>query len=219
MLSKIIYLLSIINSYIFCFKHLPFSVARKCPILIHWRVKVFVSKTASIKIKNPYKHAIKIGMWGGSYGISRGNITQFCIADNAQVFFNGQCCISKGCNIVARGNAVLNFGNHFFCNSNCKIFANKAIHFGDATLMGWNITILDSDGHQTIFNGSTQNSNKEIIINDHCWIGANSSILKGVILDKNTIIPYGSIIHKSTNGHTNTVFSNNVLKENIEWIN
>lgn len=218
MLSKIVYLLSVIYSYIFCFKYLPFSEAKKCPFLIHWRVKTFVSKTASIKLKNISKHSIKIGMWGRSYGISRGKVTQFCITDNAQIIFNGQCCISKGCNIVVRGNAILSFGNHFFCNSNCKILANKAIHFGDEILMGWNITILDSDGHQTIFNGSTQDSSKEIIINEHCWIGADSSILKGVILDKNTIIPYGSIIHKSTNGHTNTVFSNKVLKENIEWI-
>ena len=219
MISKTIHILSVIKSYIFCFKHLSFSEAKKCPILIHWRVKTYVSKKASIKIKSFSKYSIKIGMWGGSYGISCGNITQFKILDNAQVIFNGQCCISKGCNVVARGNAVLNFGNNFFCNSNCKILANKAIYFGDDTLMGWNITILDSDGHQTIYNGSTQNSNKEIIIKEHCWIGAESSILKGVLLDKNTIIPYGSIIHKSTNGYTNTVFSNKILKENIEWIN
>lgn len=219
MLSRIIYLLSVIRSYIFCFKHLPFSEAKKCPILIHWRVKTFISKTASIKIKDLSKHSIKIGIWGGSYGISHGKVTQFSIFDNAQVIFDGECTISKGCNIVARGSAVLNFGKHFFCNSDCKIFCNKAISFGDNTLMGWNITILDSDGHQTVFNGIYQNSNKEIIIHDHCWIGAESTILKGVELDKNTIIPYGAIIHKSTNGQYNTVFNNKVLKENIDWIN
>lgn len=114
MLSKIVYLLSVIYSYIFCFKYLPFSEAKKCPFLIHWRVKTFISKTASIKLKNISKHSIKIGMWGGSYGISRGKVTQFCITDNAQIIFNGQCCISKGCNIVVRGNAILSFGNHFF---------------------------------------------------------------------------------------------------------
>ena len=96
MLSKIVYLLSVIKSYIFCFRYLTFSEAKKCPILIHWRVKTFISKTASIKIKDGSKHSVKIGIWGGSYGISRGKVTQFSILDKAQVIFNGQCNISKG---------------------------------------------------------------------------------------------------------------------------
>ena len=218
MLSKIVYLLSVIKSYIFCFRYLTFSEAKKCPILIHWRVKTFISRTASIKIKDGSKHSVKIGIWAGSYGISRGKVTQFSILDKAQVIFNGQCNISKGCNVVARGNAVLSFGKHFFCNANCKILANKSISFGNDILMGWNVTMLDGDGHRTLFNEQKQDDCKEIFIADHCWIGADSTILKGVKLDKNTIVPYGSIIHKSTNGQTNTVFSNKVLKENMEWI-
>lgn len=219
MFSKLFYYISIIRSYLFCFKYLPFSIAKKCPILIHWRVKVYISPQASIKIYNIQKHSIKIGMWGGSYGLSKNSVTQFNLYDNAHIFFNGKCTISKGSNIVARGNSSLVFGENFFCNSGCKILANKAIYFGNDTLMGWNITILDSDGHQTVFKGKNQESSKEIYVDDHCWIGAESSILKGVRLDKNTIIPYGSVIHKSTNGCSNTVFNNKVLKEDIEWIN
>ena len=65
MLSKLIYFLSKIRSYAFCFKHLPYRQAKLCPILLHWRTKVYVAKCASIRIDNPQKYGIRIGIWGG----------------------------------------------------------------------------------------------------------------------------------------------------------
>ena len=69
------------------------------------------------------------------------------------VVFNGKTCISKGSNVVVRQGASLNFGGNFFCNANCNILANRGISFGDNVLMGWNITILDNDGHPTYWKG------------------------------------------------------------------
>lgn len=65
MLSKIILYLSKIRSYAFCFKHLPYRQASLCPILLHWRTKVYVSKDAEIVIAHPRKCGIRIGIWGG----------------------------------------------------------------------------------------------------------------------------------------------------------
>lgn len=65
MISKIISCLSKIRSYVFCFKHLPYCQARLCPILLHWRTKIYVAKGASIRIDNPQKYGIRIGIWGG----------------------------------------------------------------------------------------------------------------------------------------------------------
>ena len=216
MLSKIAHLLNVINSYIFCFRYLPFTKAKNCPILIDWRVKTYISPHATIIVNKASKYSINIGCHNGSYGLRRTK-TQFYIYDNAQVIFNGNAIISKGSNIIARKNASLSFGDSFFCNSNCNILANKGIYLGNNTLMGWNITIMDSDGHRIIYNNTEQESCKEVYIDNHCWIGSYPSILKGVKLDKNTVIPYGAIIHKSTNGYTNTIFMNKILKNNVEW--
>ena len=216
MQGRINHLFNIINSYIFCFKHLPFKQAKDCPILIDWKVKTYISSQATIIINNASKYCINIGCHNGSYGLRRAK-TRFYIYDNAQVIFNGNTIISKGSIITARNNASLSFGNNFFCNCNCNIIANKSIHLGDNTLMGWDITILDSDGHKITYNEIEQENCKDIYIDDHCWIGSHSSILKGVKIDKNTIIPYGAIIHKSTNGNTNTIFMNKTLKNNVVW--
>lgn len=65
MLSRITLCLSKIRSFAFCFKHLPFHQAKQCPILLHWRTKVYVSKEAEIIVNQPKKYGIRIGYWGG----------------------------------------------------------------------------------------------------------------------------------------------------------
>lgn len=59
---------------------------------------------------------------------------------------------------------------------------------------------------------------KDILLGEHVWIGANSTILKGVNLAEGTIVPYGSVIHKSNN-EKNVVFLNKILKSDIVWKN
>lgn len=142
-----LYWLSIIRSYIFCFRYMSRKVAICCPILIYWNTKCYISPKARIRINVlGGKCDIKIGVWGGSYGLRQGK-TRFCVFDDSMVIFNGKACISKGSNVVVRQGATLSFGQDFFCNANCNILANKEISFGDSTLMGWNITVLDNDGH------------------------------------------------------------------------
>lgn len=158
---------------------------------------------------------MKIGINKGSYGLTLGRTT-FCVYDDSVVYFDGDCNISRGTTVVVRFGAQLRFGSHFFCNANCRILANQGISFGNDTLMGWEITILDSDGHPTFYNGNRQSIAKSIVINNHCWIGSKASILKGVTLCPNTIIPYGALVVKD-NDMPNSVFANKVLKQNIEW--
>lgn len=215
MLSKIILYLSKIRSYTFCFKHLPYRQAKLCPILLHWRTKVYVSKDAEIVIAHPRKCGIRIGIWGGSYSLANRR-SMFLIFDEGKVLFDGTASFSKGTHVIVRGNGKLTVGYKFFCNANCNIFCNKFITFGLDNLLGWNITLLNSDGHDTYVCNVRQDSQKEIVLGDHVWIGANSTILKGVCLANNTIVPYGSVIHKS-NQEENVVFQNKVLKTDIHW--
>lgn len=214
-LAKIINCLSKVRSYVFCFRHLPYQQAKLCPILLHWRTKVNVSKEASIKIENPHTYGIRIGIWGGSYGLVN-RTTVFQLFDEASVCFYGTASFSKGTHVLVRGNGELSVGDKFFCNANCDILCNKSITFGYDNLLGWNITLLDSDGHNTYVGNSKQKSMKPIVLGEHVWVGANSTILKGVSLAAHTIIPYGSVIYKG-NEEKSVVFQNKILKTGIEW--
>ncbi len=152
---------------------------------------------------------------GGSYSLANRK-TVFQLFDNAVIHFASSASFSKGTHVLVRGNGRLSVGQKFFCNANCDILCNKSIVFGEDDLLGWNITVLDADGHDTYFKGVKQEAMKGIMLGTHVWVGAKSTILKGVNLSDSTIVPYGSIIYKS-NEDSNVVFQNKILKSDIEW--
>ena len=49
-MGKMLYWLSIIRSYIFCFRYMPRKMAICCPILIYWNTKCYISPKARIRI-------------------------------------------------------------------------------------------------------------------------------------------------------------------------
>lgn len=117
-------------------------------------------------------------------------------------------------------NARIDFGKNCSFNANTLINSGSIISFGDDFLGGWNVTIIDGDGHviTDLKSKNILNPYKPITFGKHCWLAANTSILKGVFLSDNTI-PYGSVITKSCNvpfviygGQPNKILKNNVCR-------
>lgn len=62
------------------------------------------------------------------------------------------------------------------------------------------------------------NMTKPVVIEDHVWIGAGSTILKGVTLGAGSIIGAGSVVTKDV--LSNTVVAGNpakVIKTGVKW--
>jgi len=84
---------------------------------------------------------------------------------------------------------------------NAVISACKNISVGKKSLISYNVTIVDHD--HDIFNpdispmdaGITEG--KEIIIEDECFIGAHSFILKGVRLGRHSVVGANSVVTDS----------------------
>lgn len=84
---------------------------------------------------------------------------------------------------------------------NAVISACKSISIGKKCLISYNVTLVDHD--HDIFNpeiapieaGITEG--KEIVIEDECFIGAHSFILKGVRLGKHCVVGANSVVTKS----------------------
>ena len=107
--------------------------------------------------------------------------------------------ISENCKIVGRDDAKIKIGNNVYLNSGCQIVAHKSIIIGDSVQMGQNVMVLDHD-HLFIAGDGIQNDKfkcDEIIIEDNVWIGANTIILKGVHVGRNSIIGAGSVVTKN----------------------
>lgn len=128
--------------------------------------------------------------------------------------FKGKAMLQSNFHLNVAG--IVTLGDRFSSNTGFVLSCGKSISFGDDCLLGWNVTVIDGDGHKITSNGNITNADRSIDIGRHCWIAANAAILKGVRLADGTVVPYGSVITKS-NTEVNTVFNGRVLKENIEW--
>lgn len=162
---------------------------------------------------------IKIGLGYGSFDIARRKHTILNLKKDATIIFSGIASIGRGTSIKVDPNAKLTFGNNFSCNANCLLSCSSTIVFEDDVTLGWNVSMFDWDGHNIvdIIGEQIINKAKPIKIGKGSWLFANSTITKGVVLEKENIVPFGSIITKS-NDRQFCIYGgipNRILKENV----
>ena len=78
-----------------------------------------------------------------------------------------------------------------------SIVAASEVKIGDRVLIGANSTIIDTDFHPTTGNKRYAKENiksKKVYIGSDSFIGMHSTILKGVNLIKDSIVPAGGVI-------------------------
>lgn len=110
----------------------------------------------------------------------------------------------------------LNIGDVYF-GMNCIVHVYKELNIGSGTIISWNVSILDGDGHSLYIDGE-RNIPKRINIEDNVWIGNNVTILKGVTIGTGSVIGAGSIVTKSIS--ENSLALGNparVVKSNVKW--
>lgn len=164
---------------------------------------------------------IVIGRTQGSFKAGYKQMTYINIGKNANITINDTFDIPCGSTLNVNGKLVI--GNSFKPNCFLTISCEKEIIIGNNCNIGWNTTIIDGDGHSLcdLDNPLIEiNKPKPVNIGDKCWLSAHVSILKGVSLANNTIIPYGSIITKSCN-QANVIYGgtpNKIIKNNVARI-
>lgn len=128
--------------------------------------------------------------------------SRFRIEDNSAEIQIGPTTTSRGVNFYAVGD-------------NSKIIIGKDCMFSSG------IQVRNSDAHSIInkYDKKRINPAVDVIIKDHVWVGANAAILKGTLVEENSIIGYGSVVTK--NVKSNTVVAGNPAKEvktDINWL-
>lgn len=100
---------------------------------------------------------------------------------------NHRCIIS-----TSAKNAELLIGNN--CGfSGVSIWCFDKITIGNNVRVGANVTIMDGDAHQ---DDPRAGMNAPVHICENVWIGANSIVLKGVTIGRNSLIGAGSVVTK-----------------------
>lgn len=211
----IIIFLSIPKTLYLNFRLLSIKQAIKFPILCHYNTKISLknSKADLGGIISPAM--IKYG-FGGSEGINVGK--NFLLLKDAHIFFGGKARFMGGFSLKINGGKV-SFGSNFNINKNGKIFCKNQIDFKNNIMIGWNVTIIDHDGHTILGNPHTGT----IRIGSNTWIASEVYILKNVNLNNGNIVAARSLLTSSIS----KISEENILiggipavklKEEVEWI-
>lgn len=204
--------------------HIIFSkeLANKMPIYCSWHVKWLNIQKGSIEIQsdNIYKGMLQIGHDRIAKGIIGTKQSSINLENNGKIIFKGSADLSQGISIYAHDNGVLTIGKGLYTNAYCSIFCNKKITIGDGSLMGWNITIMDTDGHP-IYDADHNviNYPEEITIGPNVWLGSNVTIMKGAVIPDGCVVGRGSTVTRKETIPNSVLVGTpaKVVKQNITW--
>ena len=198
------------------FKSFYFSLKFKGRVYIGKKAILNLDKTAKIILKN--NAVLKLGM---DYNFP----VPLCLkmGANAKMIVNGNAQIMKGCFIEIMPGAIFKLGARTSFNEQTRIKVSKRFYVGDDSIFAFKGFIMDSDVHKIGKNGditkiTASDVTKEIIVEDHVWIGTNVTILKGVKIGNGSVIGAGSVVTKDI--PQNVLAAGNpckIIKKNITW--
>ncbi len=99
------------------------------------------------------------------------------------------------------GNGAISIGEFTHIGRRVTLSALKRISIGNKCLFGYDVSVLDHD-HEVLNRKKAPTESgltkpEEVKIDDECFIGAHSFILKGVHLGKHCVVGAGSVVTKS----------------------
>ena len=203
----------IINTIYLNLKVFPLKKALRIPVIVGPKVCLKGLHRGCLECGDK-TGIVNIGIKEGSFGMHHSIKSHIVFKGDGKLVFRGKALLQSNFHLNIAGTVTL--GDKFSSNTGFVLSCGKSITFGDDCLLGWNVTVIDGDGHKIICNGNITNADKSIDIGNHCWIAANATVLKGVRIVDGTVVPYGSVITKS-NTEANTIFNGRVLKGNVEW--
>lgn len=201
----------------------PFITAIKFPIITTYDAVLHDVVRGSCAIEGDIRTGmIQLGWGSGSVGVPGiTEKTQWSV--RGKIIFKGSAKLARGSSVRVDPDGELILGDHFACNKNCFLTAEKRIVIGDNATLGWNVNIRDSDGH-SIFGmddpeAKTMNAPEEVKIGNHVWICSYTDILKGVTIPNECVVAYRSCCVKSFTKE-NTIIAGSpakIVRENIMW--
>lgn len=144
-----------------------------------------------------------------------GNCNNLVIHDGVKFFEGGRVMLKDSNNMIEIGEKT-EFVSCFFvvCDNNHKVIIGKNCMFSV------NVMIRTSDQH-SILNESNERINpaKDVIVHDRVWVGYGATILKGCVLEEDSIVGTESVV-ASMHVPKNSVVAGNpakIVKQGVHW--
>lgn len=144
---------------------------------------------------------------------------------NNKIVIEDGCILTGVWFLIVGDNNTITVGANTYVNSDSRrLTMFSACHatnlsIGKRCLFSNDIEVQTTDHHKILVGGKQTNTPKDIIIGDHCWIGAHTSIMKGAIIPNNCVIGAKSLVNKKFD-RENAIIAGHpakVIKENINW--
>ncbi len=200
------------------FKYLPIKQAIYLPLFVSYKVKLRKVK-GEVIIKCSVKPGlIKLGL--SEIGLYDKKHNRVVWENGGTITFNGAAIFKYGSVLVVGPKGKLELGSNFRFSSGSVIVCYKSLKIGDNCRVSWDTQIIDSDFHR-IFDkdGVHINPDKEIVIGENCWIGNRSTISKGTLLGRDTVVASNSLVNRRFQA-SNVIIGGipaKIIRSGISW--
>lgn len=141
--------------------------------------------------------------------------TLFSMRTQSRLIAHGSFSIYSNADISVNEGATLEIGSGFV-NHGARIHCFDHIRVGEHVFIGEDVLIRDSDGHEVVGQGKPMS--QPIVIEDHVWIGARVTVLKGVTIGEGAIVAAGAVVSRDVPPHTLVAgVPARVVKEGVLW--
>lgn len=209
---------SILKTVYYNFKIFSFKDAIKLPLFVGDTTIIHGCRKGCICIKSTCTRGmLSIGRSYGSHGIDRGIMSILTFGERGSLVIHGRAAFCTEFKVKIDG--VLDLGKDFDANNSFHCICKESISFGESCLLGWDVTVLDSDGHQMYVDGKSSAEKVPVKIGNHVWLGAKTTVLKGTQVSDNSIVGLGTVVSGKYE-HSSIIIGNKgrmIIKDNLKW--
>lgn len=120
--------------------------------------------------------------------------------------------LGVGPGFIVSGIENMSFGDDVNIGPNCVFYSTHAeLKIGRCVMFGPHVTIVTGEHRSDVIGefmrylpetGKSEENDKDVIIEDDCWIGSNVTILKGVRIGRGSIIHAGAVVSSTVKPYT-----------------
>lgn len=171
----------------------PLATAVRLPVVVGPKVRIRGLRRGCIVLTPPIHTAMcSLGYRNGSADAGAGRRSCLLFGERGTLTVADKFFLANDFHMSIYGSVTA--GRNVRFNHGLTMNCRKSIAIGNDCLFGWRVTVLDNDGHEFAVDGRTRQAVKEIEIGDNVWCGAETAILKGAHIRRNSIVGYGAVV-------------------------
>ena len=154
-----------------------------------------------------------------------------CVLSNCNFYISGnnnKVVIGDKCNLkyleiyIEDHNNTLVIGDRTTVHGKTQLacIEGTSIKIGCDCMFSSNIFFRTGDSHSvTDLQGNRINKSKDIVLEDHVWVGQNAFVGKGAVVKSNSIIGACAVVTKAFDKNNIVIAGNpaKIAKENVNW--